>query len=378
MTYHLDYTPFALKIYDKNFNYLGHIGDPISLTVTPRWNDIGTATLVVDLDHAYAPHLLASGTRMVIEKDGEFIMSGKVFSVQGEGPTMSATLTVQLKSDFRLLHQVLGWSTPANAITAQTSEYARYTGNAETIVKNVVTANMINRLGMDVTCATNLNRGLTVPGGISFRFHNLYERLLPAVETAGLGIDFRQSGAGIVCDVYEPVLYPHTLTEESGVLEFWQWSLADPTATRVVAGGKGDAAARMFRQTIGTALETDHNDVIEVFREATDAEDATVLTDRANEALNEGAAKSGFSVRLSETEAFQYGRNGLVVGAKVTVDVGGVLRTDIIREVTMNFTRGAGVEVTPVIGDVTDNPDKTIAQFLSRLKKSVSDLKVSK
>lgn len=378
MVYHLDYTPFALKIYDRNFNYLGHIGNPISLTVTPRWNDVGTATLVVDLDHPYAPHLLATGTRMVIEKDGDFIMSGKLFSVQGEGPTMSATLTVQLKSDFRLLHQVLGWPTPASVISSQTSEYARYTGNAETIVKNVVTANMINRLFMDVTCATNLNRGLMVAGGISFRFHNLFEKLLPAVEAAGLGIDFRQSGAGIVCDVYEPVVYPHVLTEESGVLEYWQWSLLDPTATRVIAGDQGTSTARLFRQVINSELEVDHNDIIEVFKEASDADGPDMLIDRAYEGLAEGVAKSGFSVRLSETESFQYGRNGLVVGAKVTVDVGGVLRTDIIREVTMNFTRDAGVEVTPVIGDVTDNPDKTIAQFLSRLKKSVSDLKVSK
>jgi hypothetical protein len=370
--------PFTLKIYDKNFDYVGHIGNPISLVVTPRWCDIGTATIVVDLDHRHAPDLFATGARMVIEKDGVFVMSGKVTTTMGEGPTVTAALTVSLKSDFRLLHNVLGWPVPSAAISAQTSEYAKYTGNAETIVKAVVTANMITRLGMPVTCPTNQNRGATVTDGISFRFHSLYEKLLPTIEKAGLGIDLRQSGAGIVCEVYEPSVYDPILTEESGVLQWWSWTSVDPTATRVVAGGQGEAAARVFRTAVDSTLETAHHDIVEVFKEATDADTAAVLTTRANEALAEGVGKSGFAVRLSETENFRYGVNGLVVGAMVTVDVGGVTRTDVLREVTMTYSRARGVEVVPVVGEVTDNPDKTIAQFLSRLKKSVSDLKVSK
>jgi hypothetical protein len=44
----------------------------------------------------------------------------------------------------------------------------------------------------------------------------------------------------------------------------------------------------------------------------------------------------------------------------------------------MTYSRDAGVEVTPVVGDIQDNPDRVIASFLARLKKSISDLKVSK
>jgi Siphovirus ReqiPepy6 Gp37-like protein len=370
--------PFTLKIYDKNFVYKGHIGNPISLVVTPRWCDIGTATIVVDLDHDRAPDLMAAGARMVIEKDGDFVMSGKITRTMGEGPSMAAGLTVTLASDFRLLHNILGWPVPSAALTGQTAAFATYTGNAETIVKNVVTANMITRLGLPVTCATNQNRGATVTDGISFRFHSLYEKLLPTIEKAGLGIDFRQVGTGIVCEVYEPAPYGHVLTEESGVLQWWSWTSVDPTATRIVAGDQGTATARVFRGVTDSALETAHHDVIEVFKDASDADTAAVVISRANESLAENAAKSGFAVRLSETENFRYGRNGLVVGAQVTVDVGGVQRTDVLRECTMTYSRSGGVEVVPVVGDVTDNPDKTIAQFLSRLKKSVSDLKVSK
>lgn len=370
--------PFTIMVYDKSFAFKGYIGNPISLTCTPRFNNVGTATLEVELDNRLAPALLADGARLVIYKDNLFVMSGKITQESAEGPAVRGVLRVYLKSDWRLLNNVLGWPVPGAALTAQTSEYYLAQGNAETIVKTVVTANMITRLGMDVTCATNANRGEVVPDGVSFRFHTLAERLFPAIETAGVGITFEQSGAGIVCDVFVPPVFETILTEESGVLQWWSWTSTDPSATRVVAGGNGDWINRAFLQVIDTALETDHNDVVEVFQDARDAENSTVLTSRANEALAEGAPKTGFAVRLSESETFRYGKNGLVVGAKVTISVGGITRTDILREVTMSYTRNDGVEVTPIIGEVHDNPDRSIANFLVRLKKSVSDLKVSK
>jgi hypothetical protein len=371
--------PFTLEIYDKNFVFKGFIGNPIALTVTPRFNETSTAMVMIDANHKHATTLTTPGCRMVIRKDGMFLMSGKIHLSQGEGPEVSSILTLFVKGDFRLLHQVTGWPVPTSAITSQSgAEYAKYTGNAETIFKNVVSANIVNRLGMDVTVASNQNRGATVPDGVSFRFHTLYEKLFPAIEQAGLGVTFEQEGSSILVDVYEPQDFGFVLTEESGALQNWSWSSEDPTATRVIAGGQGEGTARVFRSVVDTALETDHNDVIEIFRDARDADTTTVLTSRAQETLTEGKPKSGFTVKLSETETFQYGKNGLVVGAMVTVSIGGVTRTDVLREVTMSLTRDNGVEVTPLVGEIRDNPDRAIANFLARLKKSISDLKVSK
>jgi hypothetical protein len=231
---------------------------------------------------------------------------------------------------------------------------------------------------MDVTCNPDLARGDVVPDGVTFRFHPLAERLFPVVEAAGIGVTFEQIEGGILCDVVEPTPFPMTLTEESGALQFWSWTTTDPTATRVVAGGQGEGTARAFAGSVDSALEADHNDIIEVFRDARDAEDLTVLTSRSNESLIDGTNTSGFSIHLAETEAFQYGKNGLVVGAIVTVSVAGASRTDILREVTMTYDHANGTVVTPIVGDLQDNPDRAIANFLARLKKSVADLKVSK
>ncbi|HEX9225084.1 MAG TPA: hypothetical protein VF885_00330 [Arthrobacter sp.] len=369
--------PFDIRVYDKNFNFKAFVGDPITLTVTPRFNDTGTGAMAVETSHHAVPHLLADGARIVIKLRGTFLMSGKITRREAEGPNVDGIVTVYFKDDFRLLHQVLGWPVPNAALTAQTSEYAVYSGNAESVVKAAVTANMTTRLGLPVTCAVNANRGLVVPT-VRMRFHPLYEKLLPAVEQAGLGITFQQIGAGIVCDVYDPPVYARTLTEQNGIITGWSWSDEDPTATRVVAGGTGDAAARVFRDVKNLTLEAAHRDVFEVFRDARDADSAALLTERAQETLTEGTPRAGFSVTLSESPHFQYGQDGLVVGAQVTVAIGVATRTDILREVTLTYSRDEGLVAVPTIGDVTSSPDRSIANFLARMKKGVTDLKVSK
>lgn len=370
--------PFTIKIYDKNFNFKAFVGDPISLVVTPRFNETGTGTLVVEIDHHAMPYIMADGARIVLELRGDFLMSGKIHRREAQGPAIDGTMSVFFKDDFRLMHQILGYPVPSAALTAQTVEYAKYTGHAETIVKNAVQANMVNRLGMDVVVAEDLGRGATVPDGVSLRFHPLYERMFPAIENAGIGVTFKQTGDKIVCDVFTPPPFPRTLTEASGVITTWSWASDDPTATHVVAGGQGDGKARVFRDVRNTALENAHHDVAELFRDARDADTTAVVSTRAQEGLDEAVARSGFAVQLSETEHFQYGKDGLVVGAEVTIGIGFVTRTDILREVTLSYTRDQGLVATPLVGNVSDSPDRTIANFLARLKKGVTDLKVSK
>lgn len=373
--------PFTIKVYDKDLNFKANIGDPITLRVTPRFNQVGTAVMEIETDHKAAPYLLADGARMVIWLRGQFLMSGKIHRRQADGPTQQVSvLTVYMRSDFRLLHQVLGYPVPTAAITAQnTAEYKTYTGNAESIVKAAVTDNIVTRLGMNVVVATNQNRGSVVADGVKFRFHPLYEQLFPAVEQANIGVTFEQVGSShILCDVYTPPVFARTLDEKSGVITSWSWDDQDPTATHVVAGGQGEGTARVFQEARDTTLEAAHKDVIEIFRDARDADTTAVVASRAQEELADGAPRSGFAIQLSETEHFQYGKDGLVVGAQVTVSIGLVTRTDILREVTLNYTRDEGLETTPAVGDINDSPDRALANFLARLKKGITDLKVSK
>lgn len=373
-----EYNPFNIKVYTKDFAFKGFANDVQILVATPRHNQTPTASFTLDADHRQVPNLLADGARVVIELRGEFLLSGKVSLSRAEGPNVQATLTFQVRGDFRFLHDSLGWPRPEQPITNQTAPTDTRFGNAEDVAKAFIQANMVQRLGRPVTVTAPLGRGAVIPDGVSTRFHTLYEKLFPAVETAGLGISFKQQGATIVCDVYTQPVYPVDLSETSGVITSWSWSAAEATATRVVAGGGGEDEARMFRVKVDTPLETATGDIVEVFRDARDADTEAVLLSRAQETLDESGPKFGFSIQLSETDNFQYGKNGLVVGALVTIRMGSVTRTDVLREVTLSYTAEDGVKVTPTVGDIQDSPDKTIAQFMAKLKKAVTDLRVSK
>ena len=374
-----DENPFTIRVYDKNLNFKAFVGDPVSLVVTPRFNQTGTGVLEVEADHKAAEYLLATGARLTIYLRDQFLMSAKIHRRKAEGPTIDSVLTLYFKDDFRLLHQILGYAVPTLTIDNQgSSEYATYTGNAETIVKAVVVDNMITRLGMNIAVPTTQNRGAIVPDGVKFRFHPLYEQLFPAIEQAGIGVTFKQLNGSIVCDVYEPPVFNRTLDEASGVVASWKWEDVDAEATHVVAGGQGEGTARVFRDATDNALQADYNEVLESFRDARDADTDAVLVSRAQEELADKAPKSGFAIHLSETEHFQYGKDGLVVGAEVTISINGITRTDILREVTLSYSRDEGLETTPVVGDIQDSPERTIANFLARLKKGITDLKVSK
>ena len=367
--------PFRIEVYDGQFRFQGYVGNPASVSVTPRDLAQGTASLSVDGDHRMAGALMAPDARVLIRHEGEFRMSGKIRSRRGEGPALKSALTVEIGDDIRLLWQILGWPVPGSAVTSQgAAEYATYTGPAETVIKNAARAN-IQRLGLPVTVAPDQGRGATVPGGVALRFHPLADKLLPAADAAGIGITIRQQGAGFVLDCYERRTYPHTLSERAGTITEWSWEDRDPTATRAVTGGKGEGTARVFNSYADTALEATYRDVFEVFKDATDVDTAADLQARAQQTVTEGAPMYGFSVKLSESGMFRYGENGVRVGDRVTLDIGGSQRTDILRECTLAFNRESGPTQTPVIGSIDQNPDRALARFIARLAQGLRDSK---
>jgi hypothetical protein len=264
--------PFDIAIYTKAFQRVGWVNDPLELVVTPRHNQIGTATITVPTTHHRVPALVVEGARVWIHYQGDHLMSGPVRLVSGQGPTIDGTLTFQVEDDLRLLWRILGWPVPGAAYTAQGVKDDQRTGPAETVAKAYITANAVNRLGLPVTVAANLARGDSI--SVAMRMSVLADKLLPAIDTAGIGLSVRQSGAGLLVDAYAPSVYPQVLTEASGVVQSWSLSRTAFGASRTVAGGSGVGVGREFRlMPPGTgfnALELLWGDVVEVFTDAND------------------------------------------------------------------------------------------------------------
>ena len=394
-----DVNPFKITVYNKLLVRKAIISTPLSLRAIPRFNLKPTAEFGLALSHPALTHLMEAGSRVVIEYNGTSL-SGPIIARSIQGPTISGFATFMVEGDFRILHETLGWPVPGSAITNQGgAERHVVTGPAETVVKQLFTANAINRLGNAYAVATDQGRGDIIT--VELRFESLHEKLFPAVEDAGIGVSIQQVGSQIVLDCYEPSTYAPILSEESGIVQDWSWTNSAPKATDVVVGGRDEAKLREFRQFSDSAAAdlwgfrseafTDARDVGSELNEwygdmktaqgqtppdtaaiaALNASYAgirsayeSLIAKRGAESLADNAEKTGIRMVLSETDSFRYG-DSVNVGDKVSMKVGpGLTLTDTLREAELTWTFEDGVKATPSVGEITDNPDRAFAKAL--------------
>lgn len=362
---------FRISVYDKNRAFRCQVGNPASLEVTPRHNLRGTLRMSVPLDHKAVPALQEDGARLKVMFRGEHLISGPIAADELESDGVSGLYTVTVEDDLRVLWDIAGWPVPGAALTAQTSEYRTYTGNAETIVKTAVTENGVTRMAIPgLTVANNLNRGAVIPGGVPLRMHPLADQLFPAVEDAGLGVTVQQVGASLVLDVRVPVTHPRALSVKGRTLKRVTMTRTRPTATRVIVGGKGEGTARTFRAVIDAAREAQYGFIAETFRDSRDDDTSSVLDARGQETLNERGPKNGVSITLAGSGIFRYGPGGFRVGDRVPIKVtDDITVTEVIREATLKWVSPSYASVDPAIGDLTNQPERITAQRIASLSR---------
>lgn len=366
-------TPFQIVLYDRNFARVGYLNDPVSLEVNVRHNAIGTATVVIPNSHRQLGHLAATGARMVITYYDEFVMSGYVFTIAGTGPSTEGQTTITCQDDLWLVWRMLGWPVPTATIDAQGVKKDSRTGPAEDVAKGFLADNAAHLID-DITVAPSLHRGASIT--VASRMAVLGEILMDPVDKAGIGLTVRQSGTGLLVDAYAPKVYPHVLSEQAGTVVNWDWSRAIPSSTRVIIGGPNVDTSREFREVVRPAYETALQYSIETFVDAGDAENYVHMDEAGNKALDAAGPTSGFKLELSETQAFHYGgTDGVHVGDQVSVDLGGQVFTDVLREADLSWKVEDGLKISPTVGERTDDPDVVLAKKLAALSKGVRDLR---
>lgn len=376
---------FRISVYDKDRKFRCQIGNPSELSVTVRHNLVSTLTMTVPMGHEKLPELMADGARLVVKYRGEHLISGPVTGDEIKTDGLKGSYTVTVEDDFRMLREILGWQVPTSPITTQGSaEYRTYVGDAETIVKDAFTENAVNRLAVPgLTVAPNLNRGAAVPGGVKFRMHRLDDKLLPAIEDAGIGITIRQQdstpgvAAGLLMDVYTPATYPRALSVKGRTLKDATLTRTRPTASRAIVGGQGDGILRNFREVIDTGRETTYGMRAEIFRDARDAQDEdapAVMDARGQETLTEEGPKNGIKLTLAGAGIFKYGPGGFHVGdmlpVKITDDI---TVTEVIRECTLKWVSPTYASEAPAVGDLPNQPERITAQRIAALARAKRD-----
>jgi hypothetical protein len=367
---------FRISVYDKNREYVCPIGNPSSLTATIRHNDVSTLTMSLPLGHKRVDALAADGARLKVSFMGEHLISGPITGDAIETNGAKGVYTVTVEDDFRVLKEIAGFPVPGSAITNQSgAEYRTYTGNAETILKTAVTENGVTRLAIPgLTVAANLGRGLTVPGGVPLRMHPLFDRLFPAITDAGLGVTVKQVGANLVVDVYEPQPHTSALSVAGGTLKQLTMTRTRPRASRVIIGGQGEGTARKFLTLTDTARETQYGMRAETFRDARDDNTDAVMYARGQETLDELGPQNGVAITLAGSGIFRYGPGGFHVGDQVPIKVTDTITIpEVIRETTLEWKSKDYALASPVLGELTNLPERKTAQLFRALGKGQRD-----
>lgn len=373
---------FRTDIYDRDMKWQAPLGDLKKVEGTIRANAISDVTLTVAGSHKRADLLAEPGARVRMKFRGEYLISGPLRQRSGAGPGVAGDLVFSCQSDFRILHNFLGYVNPAERVTSgpllrQGEEGKEYTIGrrpAETVLKDAVRRNVVERRGFPLTIAADQGRGAVTQ--VSFRMNPLHDRLFPAVQDAGLVVTVEQGDDGLVLDCYEPKPYPNVLTEGSRVIRKWSFSGDGPEATSGVLGAQGQAEQREFLAFRDPAREVLWGDVVEVFKDARDTSDGNTHAQRIKSALLETAAKSTLTVELAESGNFKIlGPKGLKPGQMVTARVGnGIEVTDLVTEINFSWDAENGLKLNATIGP-KDDPLDTLIQAITSLARGFNDLK---
>lgn len=385
----MDTGEVRITIYHK-LAYRERLPQFTSIHMPLQFDRMAVTAFAVDLTNPVLPELMHRHARAIVQfrrspfDSWEWGTSGKITAYEGEGFQRFGVAVFTIEDDWRIFNNWHGWPNPAGTLAQQGDDeaYDRRTGNAETIVKSFTQA-AITRLGLQgrYTVATNRNRGAVIAGGVSMRFHPLADRLWPAVSDAGIGVTVRQGESSIVVDCYAPKVINQVLTESAGVLTHSKWSAQSPTATRVVAGGGGEGKSRLFREVRDTALETEWDDIVEVFQDARDTSDPVVMDQRARQRLSEGRPAIGITPTLAETKDFRFGGpDGFGLGDRVTIRTDlGLEVPDIIRTVAIDQNKETPFKATPSVGDQDDDNDYLpFARAIAGLQKNLRDLEAGR
>lgn len=308
------YFPGSIDVYDPDMNWIGTIGNPISIEGSIKFNGLSAFTIVVAADDQIVPELLDEGARITMIYRDQQIFSGPIVAVRGS-LLVNGTVEIDIESDWRILTNTVAWIRPDNQLEA-TAISVKNTTNpaaeaqawlpggastqgtsgtvigqtgyyfwdpsvvyAETAIKTVIQENCIDRLGRPMTIAADLGRGgdIKTPGLLpSFRMARLDDVVNEILSLDGLGLTVQQAtrATSIGVDVFVPGVWDMPLTASSGVISGGSWSMSYPQITRALLGGPGEIAARQFITVNDTTgLEALYRDIIEVFRDASSAAD---------------------------------------------------------------------------------------------------------
>ncbi|QDP45253.1 minor tail protein [Microbacterium phage Sharkboy] len=359
---------FTIEVRDRDFVRVGQIAPEYTdIKFVDVHNGVGAWELKLPNEHPLLPALTAKGAGIVVTEhwmEGEAhkyrVYSGRVRSprLSQDAADPAGTWVISGVDDNVIGAATRVYPDPASASTAQAVGYWEQAGKGETVMKLAVqlnagsTALPARRYPWLAVAADSL-RGGTVK--CSSRFDVLGDLLTSLGTTAGLGWEFRQVGASVVFDVYEPQdkRGEVRLDIRNGGLQSNELGWTAPSASEVLVLGQGEGAERTVLPV--TSTEAAAEAVAwglrwEVVKDQRNTDDPAELLQAGEEILaDQGATVNSLKVVPSDAPGMRLGRDWYR-GDQITVVIDGQETSAIVTQVATSIS-SAGVIRQVTVGD---------------------------
>ena len=358
---------------------VARIGVWTTIDLEPRFNAAGTWSLVLPWSEQSNK---ITKTRLVTFDWRGWRFTGRVDSYAASaGEDGAPVLAVGGLDAFDVVADYLCWPSPTQLLTGQGVRYSA-SGVAETVLRNLMLANR-DRRGDDWAIPASQGRGASITLGERWTPMGLV--VAEKATAAGLGVraglvddPATSTRASLQVEFYVPVdrTARVRLSYRVGTLRSWALNNVAPTATRVIVGGDGKGASRVYRQITDTAAEGVWGRIREMFADARGTSALAELDERGVEALAEAAEQSSFELETVEAAGMRFIQHyGL--GDTVTVEpIEGEATTERVNAARLAFgDSGVSVQIIPGNPDTSaSNPLFKLAEILRGLRRRLSHI----
>lgn len=372
------------------------LGDPISVTTVARFNNVGSAQIVLPAEWGRGPStgqapskadsLRLPNAWMQISLRGRAIFNGPITKLTTTGPS-EGTITVDCESHSKLIRGALIEPGETSSGTSVEPQIFRVTYATENRVESGQAAQVFNSYARNaigpVWTAPPITPNwpdTTVDAKVRMK---TLDTLIPLIDQFDIGVD-------VVVDVdaapdvrrltyYRGSLLDRTLTDRAGTVIDWEVTTTRPTRTGAIVGGQGEATDRVFIANHSYDLRPDAEQVRDdrayTFVDARDATEDSVLVQRSKDSITEGAATTSLKATLAEGPGFRF-IDDFWLGDRISFSLADdtVIMTERVNEVTVEWTRDQSLVVTPKVGDITASSDGKIVKAIAGIGRRTTHL----
>lgn len=367
------------------FNAVGSF--TLDVPATPQaWDQIE-----FDVDGNYLPNLFLVDWHGIYQVPLIAESYNPVKTVDTSGAT-TETISFAGADMLALLANRLVYRDPTSTWAAQSAGTTTVTGKAETVIKNLVKANLVdaaetNRRVPNFAVAADLARGGTVTYQIVIKDsattdtvtattgQTLMDMVRAVAAQSNIGVRIDLINGQLVFDCYIPrdLSQRVVFSQEVGSLRGYNLTDSTPTGNAVLMQTGATSGAFV---TAGGAGATDPWRRVEVYNDQTSTTDAAQITQAQTDAVAQGAGAAKIAVTVNDLPRVRFGadaagvqgyREGDIVAADLRE---GVTYTNVVSAVqlTADASQQAYTEtVTPTIGagDIDTGTDQTATAKLT-------------